>query len=123
MLLDGVRPEGRRVLESVAAALRATPGPDAWIQAIFRLEAIARLARERNEWGLADLMAAQMLEHDASYGGSHLALALVAEHRGDEALAVRAFSAAASRWSEADDDLPELKLARARKATPGRGSP
>jgi tetratricopeptide (TPR) repeat protein len=123
MLLDGVRPEGRRLLESVAAALRATPGPDAWIQAIFRLEAIARLARERNEWGLADLMAAQMLEHDASYGGSHLALALVAEHRGDEALAVRAFSAAASRWSEADDDLPELKLARARKATPGRGSP
>jgi hypothetical protein len=33
-------------------------------------------------------MAGQMLEHDPAYGGSHLALALVAEHRGDAATAV-----------------------------------
>lgn len=116
LLRDGSRAEGTRVLEGVTHGLRGVPGPDAWIQAIFRLEAVARLARELDQWDLADLVARQMLEHDASYGGSHLALALVAEHRGDDEGAAREFAAAASRWSTADDDLPELKLARARLA-------
>ena len=59
--------EGRR-----AHAARL-PGPDAWIQALFRLEAIARTARDVGDWELAECMAGQMLEHDAAYGGSHLA--------------------------------------------------
>jgi hypothetical protein len=55
MLAFGRGPEGRAVLEKVEHALRATPGPDAWIQALFRLESIARVAREAGDWDLAEL--------------------------------------------------------------------
>ena len=34
---------------------------------------------------VADYTARQMLDHDAAYGGSHLALALVLDHQGDAA--------------------------------------
>jgi tetratricopeptide (TPR) repeat protein len=110
---EGDRPEGRRILEAVAHTLRGLPGPDAWIQALFRLEAMARLARDVGEWGLAEFMARQMLEHDAAYGGSHLAEALVAEHRGDRPAAARARAEAARYWRDADPELPELAVARA----------
>jgi hypothetical protein len=83
---QGRGPEARRALEDVARTLRSIPGPNAWIQALFRLEAIARVAREAGDSELAERMAGQMLEHDPAYGGSHLAL--VAEHRGDAATAV-----------------------------------
>jgi tetratricopeptide (TPR) repeat protein len=115
-LRQGASAEGRRLLEGVARTLRAAPGPDAWIQALFRLEAIARLARERGEWDLAEAMAQEMLDHDAAYAGSHLALALVAEHRGDAAATARGLAAAERYWAEADGDLPELALVRAKKA-------
>jgi tetratricopeptide (TPR) repeat protein len=115
-LREGDRAEGRRLLESVARAIRAVPGPDAWIQATFRLESIARVAREAGEWELAESVARQMLEHDPAYGGAHLALALAAEHRGDAATAARALAAAERYWAEADPDLPELGLIRSRKA-------
>jgi tetratricopeptide (TPR) repeat protein len=112
LLREGRRPEARRTLEDVARTLRAIPGPDAWIQALFRLEVIARLAREAGDWELAERMARQMLEHDAAYGGSHLALALVAEHRGDAATASEERAAAERLWRDADADLPELAAAR-----------
>jgi tetratricopeptide (TPR) repeat protein len=118
LLRDSARSEGRRVLEGVAASLRGMPGPDAWIQATFRLEAIARLAREMDEWELAEIVARQMLEHDPSYAGSHFALAQVAEHRGDAAGAARDYARAESHWSGADDDLAELRLARTRRSPP-----
>ena len=117
LIREGTKPEGRRVLEGVAGTLRAIPGPDAWSQALFRLEAMARLARDAGEWDLADFMAGQMLEHDAAYGGSHLAQALAAEHRGDRAAAAHARSEAARYWRDADPDLPELAVVRA-AATP-----
>ena len=41
-----------------AYAARACPGPDAWIQALFRLESMARMARDVGDWELADVMAA-----------------------------------------------------------------
>ena len=107
--------EGPGLLKDVAARLRALPGPDAWIQALFRLEAIARLAREAGEWDLADYTARQMLEHDAAYGGSHLALGLVALERGDRATA-EASAAAARCWGDADPDLPELAAVKAAAA-------
>jgi tetratricopeptide (TPR) repeat protein len=112
LLREGKREEGRRVLEEVARTLRALPGPDAWIQALFRLEAIAGAARDTGEWELAESMARHLIEHDPAYGGSHLAQALVAEHRGDRAAAQRARSEAARYWRDADRDLPELALAR-----------
>ena len=116
LLREGGRAEGRGLLEGVARTLRGLPGPDAWIQALFRLEAMARLAREVGEWELADFMAGQMLEHDAAYGGSHLARALVAEHRGDGIAAARARAEAARYWRDADPDLAELAVVRASAA-------
>ena len=116
LLREGAVAKARPILEGVAATLRATPGPDAWIQALFRLESMARLARDAGDWDLAELMARQMLEHDPAYGGSHLALALVADHRRDAASAAREFATAESYWKDADADLPELRLVRAKKA-------
>ena len=72
------------------------PGPDAWAQTLFTIEAIARAAREAGDWELAAWAARQMLEHDPNYAGSHDALALVAEHRGD-AQTARAERALAAR--------------------------
>ena len=83
---------GRALLDDVGRRLRALPGPDAWMQALFVLESIARTAREASDWELAERMARQMLEHDRAYAGGHYALGLVAEQRGDAAGAQQAFA-------------------------------
>jgi hypothetical protein len=119
-LRAGERAQGSRTLEGVASTIRAIPGPDAWIQALFRLETMATLARELGEWDLADFMARQMLEHDPAYGGSHLASALVAEWRGDHSAAAGARAEAARYWRDADADLPELARVRAGRASGAR---
>jgi len=100
---------GRALLEDVGRRLRALPGPDAWMQALFVLESIARTAREASDWELAERMARQMLEHDRAYAGGHYALGLVAAERGDAAATQEAFATAARLWAEADGDLPELR--------------
>ena len=69
LLRTGRRDEGRAVLKEVVRELRATPGPDAWSQALFRLESLARSAREAGDWELAGFLAAQMSDHDEAYGG------------------------------------------------------
>jgi tetratricopeptide (TPR) repeat protein len=120
LLREGANAEARGILEAVARTLRGLPGPDAWIQALFRLEAIARLARDAGQWDLAEFMARQMLEHDSAYGGSHLAFALVAEHRGDTKAAAQARADAARYWRDADPELPELTIARGAAARSGR---
>src|SRR6185503_7242333 len=73
LLREGKAEAGAEVLTSVVQKLRASPGPDAWTQALFRLEILARVARDANDWELAEHIAAQMVEHDAAYGGSRLA--------------------------------------------------
>ncbi len=83
LIRSGRREEGGALLREVDGKIRAIPGPDAWSQALFRLESIARVAREAGDWDLAEFTARQMLEHDPAYAGSHYALALVAEHKGD----------------------------------------
>ena len=82
-LRTGQQEKARPMLEEVVKKVRAAPGPDAWTQALFTLEAIARAAREVGDWDLAAWAARQMLEHDPNYAGTHDALALVAEHNGD----------------------------------------
>lgn len=52
-LRAGQRERGARLLEEAARKLRAEPGPDAWSQALFWLEAMARAAREAGDWALA----------------------------------------------------------------------
>ena len=107
-LRTAARDKGRATLEEVATRVRAAPGPDAWAQALFTLEGIARAARAVGDWELARLMAQQMIEHDPAYAGGHYALGLVAEHDGDIATAKSAFALALEAWAKADADLPEL---------------
>ena len=99
-------------MERAAQKWRALPGPDAWSQALFRLEAMARAARDVGDWAFAARLTQLMLEHDAAYAGTHYALALLAEHDGNTATARREFAAAVTGWAAADKDLPELTIAR-----------
>src|SRR5205823_13705907 len=107
-LRTGQRDKGRSMLREVAKKARAAPGPDAWTQALFTLEAIAKAAREVGDWDFAGRAARQVLAHDANYAGGHYALALVAQHNGDLAEARTRFERAAQLWAQADPDLPEL---------------
>ena len=116
LLRAGQTDKGGALLKQVVSKLRAAPGPDAWTQALFQLEAIASAARAANDWELAETMARQLLEHDAAYAGSHYALALVADHKGDSATAIKEYTEAEKLWRNADADLPELQQARARLA-------
>jgi hypothetical protein len=109
LLRQGPAAEAREVMMNVARGLRATPGPDAWTQALFRLESMARSAREAGDWELAAFMATQMLEHDPAYGGSHLARALVLRRQGDLAGFEREVELARSYWREADRGLQDLE--------------
>jgi tetratricopeptide (TPR) repeat protein len=108
------REQGRKMMESAARKWRSLPGPDAWSQSLFRLEAMARTARSVGDWELAGRMAQLMAEHDPAYFGTHYALALNAQNAGNQAAARREFDLALKAWATADPDLPELKTARAR---------
>lgn len=110
LLKNGKREEGRRLLQQVQKSMRAILGADAWTQTLFRLEAMARTARETNDWELAEFTARQMIEHDPAYGGSHLALALVLQKQGRNEEAAKAMRDAQRFWKDADSDLLELKL-------------
>ena len=106
------REQGRQAMENAARKWRALPGPDAWTQSLFRLEALARSARQVGDWPLAARMTQLMLEHDPNYAGTHYALALVAQHDGNAATAARQFDLAVKAWANADPDLPEVAVAR-----------
>ena len=103
------RERGRRMMESAASKWRSLAGPDAWTQATFRIEALARSARQVGDWPLAARMAQLMLEHDPNYAGTHFALGLVAHHDGNAATAAREFALAEKAWAKGDKDLAELK--------------
>lgn len=110
LLRTAQRDKGRSVMERAAQKWRALPGPDAWTQSLFRLEALARTAREVGDWTLAARMAQIMLEHDPNYAGTHFALGLVSHHNtGTSATTVREFALAEKAWAAADKDLAELK--------------
>ena len=104
-LRTGKKEQGRPLLEQAAREVRAAPGPDAWTQALFTLESIALAARQVGDWDFAEWAAKQMLEHDAQYAGSHLALALVAEHRGDAKAAAAERALVEKYWNGADRDV------------------
>jgi hypothetical protein len=108
LLRSGKRAEAESILKEVERKVRATPGPDAWSQALFKLEWIARVARETDAWELATYSAQQMKEHDPSYGGTSYALGLVAEHNGDSNAARQLLAKAALLWNHADPDMAEL---------------
>src|SRR5688572_27513817 len=103
------REQGRQAMERAAQKWRSLPGPDAWTQSLFRIEALARSARQVGDWLFAARMAQLMLEHDPDYAGTHYALALVAQHDGNDATARREFDLALKAWATADKDLPEFR--------------
>ena len=123
LLREGQKEEGRAVLKDVVKGLRSAVGPDAWSQGLFRLETLARSAMEVADWDLAEFLAAQMVDHDAAYGGSHFALALTLRHRGDAAGVAREVEAARRYWRDADRDLPEFKTMAEGKASDDRKMP
>ncbi len=96
------------MLEDAVKKARSAPGPDAWTQTLFTIEAIARAAREAGDWDVAAWAASQMLEHDANYAGTHYALALVAEHHGDAITARAERALVETYWKSADRNLSEL---------------
>jgi tetratricopeptide (TPR) repeat protein len=108
------RREGRSLASEVVNRSRSAQGPDAWIQALFRLELLNRISRDTNNWDIAATIAKEMQQHDANYAGTHYALALVAEHQGDASAAAHEFAAVEQAWNKADPDLPELKIAHQR---------
>lgn len=113
LLRDGKLEEGGALLKDVQSRLRALPGPDAWTQALFRLEGFAQTARDVGDWGLAEYTARQMLDHDSAYAGSHFAMAIVARERGDMDLARIEAAAARKYWKDADPGLKELRELKA----------
>jgi tetratricopeptide (TPR) repeat protein len=122
-LRTGQGEKGRSILKSVEKQIRSEPGPDAWSQALFALERIARFAREAGDWELAEYTARQMEQHDPYYAGTHYALALVAEHKLDRTAAAKEFTLVLKYWQSADNDLPELAEARAKLAAIGKSQP
>lgn len=116
LLRDGHTEEGEAIFVKVEQSAMAMPGPDGWIAAIFVLDAIARKAREADDWPLAQYTAQQLIQHDPYYAGGHYAFGLVAEHAGETEGSQQMFAAAEKCWSHADPNLPELLLARKRLA-------
>jgi tetratricopeptide (TPR) repeat protein len=122
LLREGKGAEGRALLKDVQKRLRAIPGPDAWIQALFRLEGIARVAREAGDWELAAYTADQMVEHDPAYPGAHVEQAAVARHAGDAARAEREMETARRGWADADPDV-RAQAAPSRPSSPSGRTP
>jgi Tfp pilus assembly protein PilF len=81
------------------------PGPDAWSEALFQLESIAKMARRVGDWELAEHTAEKMIQHDPSYAGGYFARGSVAEHRGDASMARQNFAAGEKLWSKADANV------------------
>lgn len=98
--------------------MRALSGPDEWTETLFWLEYVFNAARKAGAWDLAEFTAAQMNDQDPYYGGTHLALGIVAEHRGDAAAARSAFTEAARAWTHADPDFPALAELRQKSSGP-----
>jgi tetratricopeptide (TPR) repeat protein len=120
LLSEQRRETAEQMLKEVEERIRAVPGPDAWVQALFQMESIAHIARDNGAWDLAEYTAQQMIDHDPSYAGGYYALGLVAEHAGKSALAQQQFAKAETLWSKADPDLPELQYLQRTLATPGK---
>lgn len=87
---------------------RRATSADSWSQGLFRVEVLSNLAREANQWEIAEQLADLMLAVDPYYGGSHYAKALAADHRGAKATAAEEFAAAKRYWGHADTDFPPL---------------
>jgi tetratricopeptide (TPR) repeat protein len=95
------------LLRATADTLSSRRGADA-LEELYLLEYIARIAREQQQWELAQHAATLMISFDSKYFGAHYATALVAQHTGDDAKTQEEFATAKKLWAHADPGLPEL---------------
>lgn len=105
---SGEREKSFVMFKKVIDDIRATPGPDAWMQAIYRIELVARIGREAGDWQLAEYASNEMLNHDQYYAGSQYAWAMVQFNKSKEQRGKELLAAAKQYWSKADADMPEL---------------
>ena len=95
------------LLREAAASLASHRGADA-LEELYLLEHIARIAREREQWDLAQYTSGLMTAFDPSYFGAHYAGSLLAEHNGDAAKSREEMATAKALWRRADPGLTEL---------------
>jgi tetratricopeptide (TPR) repeat protein len=95
------------LLRATADTLSSRRGADA-LEELYLLEHIARIAREQQQWELAQHAATLMISFDPNYFGAHYATALVAQHTGDAVKTDEEFATAKRLWAHADPGLPEL---------------
>jgi tetratricopeptide (TPR) repeat protein len=107
LLRSADKKAGNDLLHETAASLASRRGADA-LEELYLLEHIGKVARDQQQWELAEYCATLMIAFDANYFGAHYAAALVAQHKGDAAKTKQEFSAAKGLWAHADPGLPEL---------------
>jgi tetratricopeptide (TPR) repeat protein len=119
LLRQGQTAQATQLLKQLEPVMRLLSGPDEWTETLFWLEDIFKAARASDDWDLAEFTAAEMAAHDIHYGGTHYAMGLMAEHKGDVAAARREFTEAERAWAHADSDFAPLVEAR-RKLAPSK---
>ena len=105
MLYEKNWSKGNALVEKLQDEMIAVPGPDAWSEALFQLESIAKMARRVGDWELVEHTAQKMIQHDPSYAGGYFALGWVAEHQGDASAARQKFATGEKLWSKADTNV------------------
>src|SRR6266852_2626236 len=105
MLYEKNWDKGNALVEKLQEEMTAVPGPDAWSEALFRLESIAKMARRIGDWELVEHTAQKMIQHDPSYAGGYFALGWVAEHQGDASEARQKFATGEKLWNKADANV------------------
>jgi tetratricopeptide (TPR) repeat protein len=110
LLKENQLERGNALISQMEDKMEAVPGPDAWSEALFELDAIALVARQVGDWDLAASTAQRMIRHDPTYAGGHYSLALVSQHRGDQAAARQEFAVAEKLWSKADPDVQRSEV-------------
>jgi tetratricopeptide (TPR) repeat protein len=73
LLRTGQHERGETMLREIVQRARAATGPDAFMDGLFTMEAIAKVARESGERPFAAWVADQMMAFAPDYPGSHLA--------------------------------------------------
>jgi len=116
LMRSGQTEKGRGLLHEAVTKVRAERGPDAWIQTLFTLEALFRVARDSGDWTLAREFGDEVRQYDPGYAGGHYAVAQIAEHEADRATAQAELRDAIERWRTADADFTDLRDARRRLA-------
>jgi hypothetical protein len=109
------------LLRHVAESLATQRGADA-LDNLFLLEHIARVAREQQQWELAEHTAQLMTDFDPSYFGAQYAVALVDEHNGNVEESRRQMAAARLLWTQADPSLIELSQINSKLSTTAVGT-